>query len=418
MAARTRAKKPSRAELRDRALAAASAVGVPKACDVVVAGGGASGLVAAIAAAEAGARTCVLEQDLKCGRKILATGNGRCNFANEDLDPARYRNGAFVAAAAGPRWLDEVLGFFAASGLAWASEEGRLYPLSRQAASVRNVLLARARRADVTLAPARKVTSVAPAAGGWKVSFSPAAPGEKGAPQAGDVTARTVVMAAGGGSELARGLGLSAVAEGPVLCALACEPENSGLELALVDGRRVHAHVRLLRGGCELWAEDGEVLFRPWGLSGICVFDLSRRAEAGDVISLDLTCGMADARLEAAAATGTADGVLDPQMAAALGAAGGNPASALAALRQARSLRFLVTDRAETERAQVTRGGLGVTGFFPETLECTTLPGLFACGEALDVDADCGGFNLAWAWRSGQVAGASAAALALSQNRK
>lgn len=418
MATRTRAKKPSRAELRERTLAAASAVGVPTTCDVVVAGGGASGLVAAITAAEAGARTCVLEQDLECGRKILATGNGRCNFANEDLDPARYRNGAFVAAAAGPRWLDEVLGFFAASGLAWASEEGRLYPLSRQAASVRNVLLARARRAGVTLAPARKVMSVAPAAGGWKVSFSPAAPGEKGAPLAGGITARAVVMAAGGGSELARGLGLSTVAEGPVLCALACEPENNGLDLALVDGRRVHAHVRLLRGGRELWAEDGEVLFRPWGLSGICVFDLSRRAETGDVISLDLTCGMTDARLEMAAAAGTADGVLDPQMAAALGATGGNPASALATLRQARDLRFLVTDRAETERAQVTRGGLGVTGFFPETLECASQPGLFACGEALDVDADCGGFNLAWAWRSGQVAGASAAALALSQNRK
>ena len=417
MATRTRAKKPSRAELRERALAVASAVEMPVTCDAVVVGGGASGLVAAIAAAEAGARTCVLEQDLECGRKILATGNGRCNFANEDLDPARYRNGAFVAAAAGPRWLDEVLGFFATSGLAWASEEGRLYPLSRQAASVRNVLLARARRAGVTLAPVRKVTSVTPAAGGWKVSFSPAAPGEKCAPQAGGITARAVVMA-GGGSELARGLGLSTVAEGPVLCALACEPENSGLELALVDGRRAHAHARLLRGGSELWAEDGEVLFRPWGLSGICVFDLSRRAEAGDVISLDLTCGMADARLEAAAATGTADGVLDPQMAAALGAAGGNPASALAALRQARDLRFLVTDRAETERAQVTRGGLAVTGFSPETLECASQPGLFACGEALDVDADCGGFNLAWAWRSGQVAGASAAALALSQNRK
>lgn len=418
MAARTRAKKPSRAELREHALAAASAVGVPAACDVVVVGGGASGLVAAIVAAEAGARTCVLEQDLECGRKILATGNGRCNFANEDLDPARYRNGAFVAKVAGARWLEEVLGFFSASGLAWASEEGRLYPLSRQAASVRSVLLARARRAGVALAPARKVTSVTRAADGWKVAFSPAAPGEKGAPQAGDVTARAVVMAAGGGSELARGLGLSTVAEGPVLCALACEPENNGLDLALVDGRRVHAHVRLLRGGRELWAEDGEVLFRPWGLSGICVFDLSRRAEAGDVISLDLTCGMADARLEAAAATGTADGVLDPQVAAALGATGGNPASALATLRQARDLRFLVTDRAETERAQVTRGGLGVTGFFPETLECASQPGLFACGEALDVDADCGGFNLAWAWRSGQVAGASAAALALSQNRK
>ena len=122
MAARTRAKKPSRAELREHALAAASAVGVPEACDVVVVGGGASGLVAAIAAAEAGARACVLEQDLECGRKILATGNGRCNFANESLDTARYRNGAFVAKVAGARWLEEVLGFFGASGLAWTSE--------------------------------------------------------------------------------------------------------------------------------------------------------------------------------------------------------------------------------------------------------------------------------------------------------
>lgn len=418
MAARTRAKKPSRAELRERAHAAASAVGVPEACDVVVVGGGASGLVAAIAAAEAGARTCVLEQDLECGRKILATGNGRCNFANEDLNPTRYRNGAFVAKVAGAQWLEEILGFFGASGLAWTSEEGRLYPLSRQATSVRNVLLARARRAGVTLAPARKVTSVARAAGCWKVSFSPAAPGEKSAPQAGDVTARTVVMTTGGGSELTRGLGLPTAPEEPVLCALACKPENNGLDLALVDGRRAHAHVRLLRGGRELWAEDGEVLFRPWGLSGICVFDLSRRAEAGDVISLDLTCGAADARLEMAAAAGTADGVLDPRVAEALGAKPGDSASARNALRQARNLRLLVTARAETEHAQVTRGGLDVTGFSPETLQCTALPGLFACGEALDVDADCGGFNLAWAWRSGQVAGASAAALALSQNRK
>ena len=236
-----------------------------------------------------------------------------------DLDPARYRNGAFVAKVAGARWLEEVLGFFAASGLAWASEEGRLYPLSRQAASVRNVLLARARRAGVTLAPARKVTSVAPAAGGWKVSFSPAAPGEKGAPQAGGITARAVVMAAGGGSELARGLGLSTVAEGPVLCALACEPENNGLELALVDGRRAHAHARLLRGGggSELWAEDGEVLFSPVGSLRHLRLRPLRRAEAGDaIISLDLTCGMTDAQLETAAATGTADGVLDPQVAA------------------------------------------------------------------------------------------------------
>lgn len=417
MAARTRAKKPSRTELRERALAAASAVEMPVTCDVVVVGGGASGLACAITAAEAGAHVCVLERDLECGRKILATGNGRCNFANLDLDPARYRNGAFVAAAAGPRWLDEVLGFFRTSGLAWAAEDGRLYPLSRQAASVREVLLARAARAGVTLAPARGATSVARMADSWEVAFSPTAPGEKCAPQAGSVIARAVVVATGGASELARGLGLSATPEEPVLCALACAAEDATLDLALVDGRRAHARVRLLRTGRELWAEDGEVLFRPWGLSGICVFDLSRRAKAGDVVALNLTCDMADAELEQAAAAGTAAGVLDPQVATALEAAE-SPASAMTVLTRARNLRLRVTGRAETERAQVTRGGLAVTGFSPETLECASQPGLFACGEALDVDADCGGFNLAWAWRSGQVAGASAAALALSQNRK
>ena len=247
MATRTRAKKPSRAELRERALAAASAVGVPTTCDVVVAGGGASGLVAAITAAEAGARTCVLEQDLECGRKILATGNGRCNFANEDLNPTRYRNGAFVAAAAGPRWLDEVLGFFAASGLAWASEEGRLYPLSRQAASVRNALLARARRAGVTLAPARKVMSVAPAAGSWKVSFSPAAPGEKGAPLAGGITARAVVMAAGGGTPV--------VADTAMILELCGGPDGFAAFSAAAEHRvRAPEHLaeRLLLLGAEL----------------------------------------------------------------------------------------------------------------------------------------------------------------------
>ena len=82
---------------------------MPTACDVVVAGGGASGLVAAIAAAEAGARTCVLEQDLECGRKILATGNGRCNFTNLSAgDPAHYKTGDEAALAAGvERLLDQ-----------------------------------------------------------------------------------------------------------------------------------------------------------------------------------------------------------------------------------------------------------------------------------------------------------------------
>ena len=395
-ARRSGGKGPSRAQLRERALAAAAAVNVPSTCDVCVCGAGASGLVAAISAAEAGAKVVVVERALECGRTILATGNGRCNFANEKLDPARYNHPEFVAEVAGEAWLEDVLGFFADCGLVWVSEEGRLYPLSRQAASVREVLLTRARKAGVVMACGREVIGVKAAAdGGWDVAWT----GEKPVAD-GSLHAGSVVVACGGAEALARSLDLPFVAEKPVLCALACTPEAAALDLAALDGRRAHVMATLLRDGTAVFAESGEVLFRPYGISGIVTFDLSRRAKIGDVVSLDLTCGMSGAALANAAPSG----VLDPTIAAAFGDASLEP------LVTACDLRLIVTGTADEARAQVTRGGLDVTGFSPATLEAASAPGLLACGEALDVDADCGGFNLAWAWRSGQVAGAAAAA--------
>lgn len=368
---------------------------VPPRCDVVVVGGGASGLAAAVTAAEAGASVVTLERDPSCGRTILATGNGRCNFSNAGLSPERYNDPAFVGAVAGPRFPDEVLGFFRACGLAWAEEEGgRLYPLSRQASSVREVLLARARRAGAVLAAGREVSEVTPSTsdGGWRVAYS----GEAGQ---GAVDAGAVVIATGGGAGLLRGLGLACAPFEPVLCSLACSPELPHVSLDALDGRRAHVVARLLRGRDEVARERGEVLFRPYGLSGIVVFDLSRLARKGDVIALDLTCGMGAASLEGCAP----EGVLDPAIAAALGPD---------ALAIARDLRFRVSGPADPGRAQVTRGGLSCNQFLPETLEARGLPGLFACGEALDVDGACGGFNLAWAWRSGIVAGGAAASRA------
>lgn len=381
----------SRSRLRAEALAAASGVRVPARCDVAVVGGGASGLAAAVAAAEAGASVVVLERDLACGRTILATGNGRCNFSNSSLDSARYNDPSFVGAVAGERFGADVLRFFRDCGLAWAEEEGgRLYPLSRQAASVREVLLARARGAGAVLAPGREATSVRSAAGGarWELEYD-------GPAGAGLLAARTVVVAAGGGERILGELGLACDPFEPVLCSLACSPLRRDVSLDELDGRRAHVLARLLRDGAEVARGDGEVLFRPYGLSGIVVFDLSREARAGDVVALDLTCGMSDEDLARCAPAGA----LDPVVAAALGR------DALAA---ARDLRFLVSGPAEPERAQVTRGGLACGQFDPATLEARDLPGLFACGEALDVDGACGGFNLAWAWKSGLVAGRSA----------
>lgn len=389
------ARKPrrtSRSQAREEALAAAAAVRVPGRCDVCVVGGGASGLAAAIAAAEAGASVTVLERAPECGRTILATGNGRCNFSNARLDWECYNDPDFVEAVCGAGFGEDVLAFFEGCGLAWVEEEGgRLYPLSRQAASVREVLLARAKRAGAVLAPVREVTGVERGEGRWRVTHAGASSGA--------VIARSAVLAMGGGEGLARSLGLACAPFVPVLCSLACEAPT-GVSLEALDGRRAHVVARLLRDGDEVAREVGEVLFRSYGLSGIAVFDLSRAARAEDVISLDLTCGADPQRaLRLARAAGGCAGLLDPVIATELGHS----------LDTARDLRFVVRRPAEPQRAQVTRGGLVTGQFDPATLGARELPGLFACGEALDVDGACGGFNLAWAWKSGLVAGVAAA---------
>lgn len=421
------AKKPSRTQERQQLLDVASKVAVADTYDVVVIGGGAAGLVAAISAAEEGASVLVLEQALTCGQPILATGNGRCNFANVNLDVRRFNDPAFVDAVCGPHWLDDILGFFRASGLAWCLEEDRLYPASRVSASVRNVLLARARRANVTLAPGREVVGIER---GPVVTFR-----ELFNPSGAVVSsqARAVVVATGGGTLPSPGnLGLLTAQLAPVLCPLACEDSP----LVALDGRRAHVHAYLTKAGSffPTWHERGEILFRSYGLSGIVTFDLSRRAETGDLVELDLAPDLNKSQLMQRIApftstsfeSGCLDGVLDPQIASLLErlaherwhlpwperTSPKTDAEALVLLVKA--LPFKVTGPTETNHAQVTRGGLVTSQFDAQTLSAHEVPWCFACGEALDIDADCGGFNLSWAWKSGMVAGTSAARHALN----
>ena len=422
----TMAKRETRALRRKRLRQEAAAVRIPTTVDVTVVGGGAAGLVAAITAAEAGSTVVVLERDLECGRKILATGNGRCNFANVDLDPNRYNHPDFVAAACSEHWLDDVLSFFRASGLRWSLEQDRLYPTSHQAASVRNVLLARARRSGVILAPARRVTTIKPASTRAKANAVVDFEDIEGT--TGSIACNAAVIASGGGiHECLRSLPLDLVPTTPVLCPLACEDSP----LAALDGRRAHACARLTKAGAIIpsWSERGEMLFRSYGLSGIVTFDASRRAEAGDLIEVDLApdipqselASLVDPHASGSFEHGCLDGVLDPTIAALLETLArrrwyvplperSEPATDSEALvNLTKALPFRIAGPTEVDRAQLTRGGLAVAQFDSKTLASVRLPWLSACGEALDVDADCGGFNLAWAWKSGMVAGHTAA---------
>ena len=390
----------------------AQAFMVPDNIDVAILGGGAAGLCAAITAAEAlgtNKRVVVFEKALESGRTILATGGGRCNFTNANLSFENFSHPEFVQAVCKDKntFLADILAFFRSSGLAWATEdEGRMYPLTRQASSIQSLLLNRAQKAGVQFALGREVTSVKPQRNNFIVTFKECFAGEK----THKVHASSVVLATGGlaTTNLAESLDLQTTSLRPGLCALTCSPQPP----ASLDGKRVRAHAMLLRDGNVLKHESGELLFRPFGLSGIMIFNLSRTALPGDILEIDLLPHLTDEEVAAAIEVHTTDGLLDPQIAACLGAHD----SVEATIAKAHKITFTVTGTSTKVIPQVCVGGISLNQVSTNTLETHNIPGLFIAGEALDIDAQCGGFNLSWAWKTGMVAGVAAAKRTCQKN--
>lgn len=377
---------------------------VPDYIDVAILGGGAAGLCAAITAAEAlGANkhVVVFEKALESGRTILATGGGRCNFTNADLSFENFSHPEFVQDVCKNKdtFLADILAFFRSSGLAWATEdEGRMYPLTRQASSIQSLLLRRAQKAGVQFALGREVTLVKPQRNNFIVAFKECFTGEK----THEIHASSVVLATGGltTTKLAESLQLQTTSLRPGLCALTCTPQPP----TSLDGKRVRAHASLVRNGAVLKQESGELLFRSFGLSGIMIFNLSRTALPGDVLEIDLLPQLTEEEVTAAVEAHTTDGLLDPQIAAYLGT--NNPVEITIA--KAHKMTFTVTGASSKVVPQVCIGGISIDQVDTNTLEAHGVPGLFIAGEALDIDAQCGGFNLSWAWKSGMVAGLAA----------
>lgn len=429
--------------------------------DVLVIGGGASGLAAAITAARAGARVCILERDVEAGLSILATGNGRCNVSNSRLDARRYRHPEAVREIFGAAPERAVAVFLESAGIMTVEEgEGRLYPASRRAESVRDALLNTCRREGVTiLACAEPRRHLARPDAPHELAFDQAAlplahkPGRderarirnaRKALAAADrlertAFARTIILACGGASAIPCGiLDLPHVDEAPVLCPIACTPlmaegdETGGRGLLRsLDGLRVECMLTLVRDGAAVAFEQGEVLFRPYGISGIAAFNLSRRIMPGDQIELDLfpemnEQGLVDLLERRAETIGDLggdprwfDGLLARPLATLVCAAltgAARPLVRAASMLHRMPLR--VTGTTEHAQAQVRHGGIPLSAMELDTLAVRPLeadvnaPGapIYACGEAIDMDADCGGYNLAWAWLTGVRAGASAAA--------
>ena len=429
--------------------------------DVAVIGGGASGLAAAITAARAGALTCVIERDVQAGLGLLATGNGRCNVSNAHLDPARYLHPSEVLRVMGAHPERDVAALFESVGVLFAEEdEGRLYPITRRAESIRDALLNACEREGVELLCCADLASHTrpDASGTHRLELElPARPlaHKRGRDAKAEVRnarkalvmaerarcaidARAVIVACGGSSEaVCRMLDVPHLAERPVLCPIACALDlpRSAISaheqaLAHLDGLRAEAALDLMRDGAHLARERGEVLFRPYGISGIAAFNLSRRIQPGDEIALDLVptideCGLSELLRQREHTLGPFagdarwfDGLLARPFAELITCAlrGANdPLSRAAQLLH--HLPLQVKGTTEHAQAHVRRGGIPLDALDLDTLAvrraaATPSPApmrLFACGESLDVDADCGGYNLAWAWISGMRAGASAA---------
>ena len=386
---------------------------------VAIIGGGAAGLSAAVAAARLGAGCTVLEAGTRVGRKILATGNGRCNLTNTAVSSSAYNCPDFVAPVIAALPPDAVKAFFAEMGLlTYADDEGRVYPVTNTATSVLDVLRLECTRLGVEERCSAEVTQISAARG--TSGFDVVASG-------GDrLHADAVVVATGGGQSLLGELGHTSVACTPVLGPLKTEREP----IRGISGVRVRCAATLLVGGTPVATERGELLFRDYGVSGIMVFDLSRFYERGCVLSVDLFPDTAPDDLGRLLAERCSvlswrtaetffEGMLHDRVAqAVLRAARVAPATPALELPCERltallkGFRLNVTGRGDAAQAQVTRGGASVTGFDPRTLQSRLVGGVFAAGEVLDVDGRCGGFNLHWAWASGIVAGQGAARFA------
>jgi predicted Rossmann fold flavoprotein len=403
---------------------------------LAVVGGGASGLAAALAASRrAGFRpgsVVLLEKNPRVGKKLLLTGNGRCNLTNRNAgDRARYHGDTEARAVLDRFPPEQILRLFQKAGLLCRElDGGRIYPYSLQASSVLNILRRNLDRSGVRVLCDFDVNRIEKSKDGFRLS-SPA----------GALFARRVVLAAGGsacprtgsdggGFSLAGKLGHTLRPVYPSLVQVKTDPAR----VRSLKGVRCPALVSFRAGGKTVRTATGEVQFADGALSGICVFELSRcfgelHAPKDAEIVLDLFPEYETEQLiellrtAACGETGiSAPQLLEGFLPKALGAELSKYALGVTQTktglrkteefqklaRAAKEYRFPVRGTFSWDRAQVTAGGVPLSEL-TENLESKKCRGLYLCGELLDVDGDCGGFNLHWAWASGLTAGKAAA---------
>ncbi len=394
--------------------------------DIAIIGAGASGMAAAISAKKENSklRIVLIEALPRIGKKILATGNGRCNLTNLNAVPESY-NTDFVSSVLHKLPPRKVLDFFSSIGLeCLADSESRVYPMSNMASSVLDCLRLEIERLKIDVMTDTRVSSVRKTNGIFIINS--------------DIRSKRVILSTGGKASASQGSDGSGY---PLLESLGhrITPLYSGLvqltvkeNLRVLKGIRVKADVSLSTAESKLLSKaSGEVLFADYGLSGIAVMDVSRSVRnnrcictlnvipelTGDAIESFIVC--AKKRNPSECLDDALAGIIPKKLGQYLIKVCGMRADiTLADVRnqqinllasKLKGLDFTVTGTRGFDSAQITVGGADTSGFDMTTLESVKVRGLYCTGELLDVDSQCGGFNLQWAWASGITAGRACA---------
>ena len=399
--------------------------------DIIIIGGGAAGLAVSVflTKEKPGCRVLILEKNPRVGKKLMATGNGTCNLTNITATTANYHGAPGLAETAlKALTVPETMGFFTAIGVDCVTrEDGKVYPASEQAGSVLDALRFTAEASGVTILCEKKADRLVKTKSSWQVRV-----GEE------SYTAPYVLVTVGGAAAPA----LGGSAEGyRLLTDLGCQktplfPSIVQLRTATdfvrsVKGIRVDATLRLCSGKKELARNTGEVLFTDYGLSGPAVMQISRpvgdweRQKKGDMTAhLDLLPHwdkqtLTQRILERSHLPGRTledllTGLLHKRVGQTVLRVAGvlpltrpvdtlTPAEAAAIASIIKDWCLPVTGTQGFGGAQVTAGGIVATEVNHQTLEITRLPGVYVAGEVLDVDGDCGGYNLQFAWSSAYI---------------
>lgn len=393
-------------------------------------GAGASGMAAALAAAEnEHAQVILMERQVRVGRKLSATGNGRCNLTNLHADHQSYHgeDASFAASALMRYNVQDTLNWFHSLGLYTVAEEsGRVYPYSDQANSVVDVLRFALEKPNIQLLAGFEVKKAKNVEGGFRVESADEV-----------VFCDKLIVACGGlagtklggsmsGYQLLRDFGHKCTRLRPTLVQL----KSAWSGCASLKGVRANCHVQILHDGNLHSESRGELQFTDYGLSGPVVFEVSRDACQGRgrwSAKLDFLPNMEETvlRTELVRRKNTnwnaeelLTGILHNRLGRILTQSAGikgtwkiadlNDVEIDAVCAAVKNFEAQLTETMGMDAAQVTAGGVLTSQFDPDTMESRLVPGLYACGEVLDIDGDCGGYNLQWAWSSGRVAGAHA----------